>query len=296
VNPERKHSPGATTVGQAIELALFGRERFGTVALLENPHVRVLLVALEPGQEIPLHAPAVDLVVVVADGVGELLVRDRVASLRPGAVAVVPAGEPRGIRTRLARLVLVTLVTPPPGETDHEPAAGAQWPQEREPEPGPAALIRAEHAELRPHLDHLRALADELDAGDEPQLRERLERVVAFLRDGILAHAGVEETTVYPAAGKLLRALGGATGTMVLEHELIGAAVAELEELAAADRYDAATRSELRRSLIGLEAVLRGHFDEEEQVFVPLLEHLTSGESEALAAQLEHAAAKGHEH
>ncbi len=295
MNPEGTHSSSAT-IGQASELAQFGRDRFATKTLLENPHVRVLLVALEPGQEIPLHAPAVDLVVVVADGVGELLVGDRVASLRAGAVAVVPAGQTRGIRARSARLVLVTLVTPPPSETDHAPVAGAQWPQAQEPEPGPGELIRAEHAKLRPHLDHLGALADDLDVGDEQRLRERLDRVVAFLRDGILVHAGVEEATIYPAADKLLRALGGATGTMVLEHELIGARVAELENLAAADRYDGATRAEPRRSLIGLEAVLRGHFDKEERVYLPLLEHLTPGESEALATQLEHAAVEGHEH
>lgn len=211
-------------------------------------------------------------------------------------MAVVPAGETRGIRARSARLVLIAVVTPPPSETDHAPAAGRQWPHEREARADPAAAVRAEHSQLRPHLDHLRVLADELEAGEERQLRERLERVVAFLRDGILAHAGIEETTVYPAAERLLRARGGATRTMVLEHELIAARVAELEGLTAADRYDGPTRADLRRSLISLEAVLRGHFDKEEQVYVPLLEHLTPSESEALTAQLEHAAVRGHEH
>lgn len=73
------------------------------------------------------------------------------------------------------------------------------------------------------------------------------------------------------------------------------AASALLESLAAADRHDAPIRAELRRSLIGLEAALYRHFDEQNQVFVPLLEHLTPRESDALARQLEHAAVKGHE-
>lgn len=64
---------------------------------------------------------------------------------------------------------------------------------------------------------------------------------------------------------------------------------------AARGRHDAPTRAELRRSLIGLEAALYRHFDEENQVFVPLLEHLTPRDSDALARQLEHAAVKGHE-
>jgi quercetin dioxygenase-like cupin family protein/hemerythrin-like domain-containing protein len=272
MNSETEHRSRAT-VGQTRAFAQSGSDRFATRTLLENPHVRVLLVALESGEEFPLHAPGADLLVVVADGVGEILAADRL--LQAGEVAVVPAGQTRGIRARSARLVLVTVVTPPPDETDPAPAASAQWPQVREPACDPAALIRAEHAELRSHLDDLRALADELDVRDEQELRERLERVVAFLRDGILAHAGVEETTLYPAAAKLLRFLGHATRTMVLEHELIAARVAELEGLTAAERYDAPTRAELRRSLISLEAVLRGDFDKEEQVYVPLLEHLT---------------------
>lgn len=284
------------TVGQASGLAQFSRDGFATVTLLENEHVRVMLAAFEPGQEIQLHAPAVDLVVAVAEGAGELLVGDCVYPLRAGAVAVVPAGETRGIRARSARLVLVNVVTPLPSESDHARAAGAGWPRELEQASDPAALIRAEHAELRPHVDHLRVLADDVDASDGRQLRERLDHVVAFLRDGILAHAAIEEATVYPAVDELLRALGGATRTMALEHELIGARIAELERLAAAGSYDAATRAELRRSLTALEAVLRGHFEKEEQVYVPLLAHLTPAESEALAAMLERAAPGGHGH
>jgi quercetin dioxygenase-like cupin family protein/hemerythrin-like domain-containing protein len=297
VNPtQEQEQRSSATVGQARELARFGRDGVTTKALLEHPHVRALLVALEPGQEIPMHAPAVELVVTVADGIGEIRLGDSITPLRAGDVAVVPAGETRGIRARSARLVLIAVLTPPPSEADHAPAADSQWPHEREPESGPASLIRAEHAEPRPHLGHLGVLADELEVREERQLRERLEGVVAFLRDGILAHAGIEEATAYPAAERLLRALGGATGTMVLEHELIAARVAELEGLTAAERYDGPTRAELRRSLIGLEAVLRGHFDKEEQVYLPLLEHLTPCESEALTAQLERAAARGHDH
>ena len=284
-------------VGRASELAQFAPDSFRTVTLLGNEHVRVLLAALEPGQEIPLHAPHVDLVVTVADGVGELLIGERVYPLRAGDVAVVPVGETRGIRARSARLVLVNVVTPPPTEADHaHAAAGAAWPQAPEAAPDPAELIRTEHTELRAHLDHLRALADAVETTDEHVLRDRLGQVVRFLRDGILPHAATEEETVYPAVDRLLRALGGATATMVLEHELIGARVEELDRLAATGGYAAATRAELHRSLIALEAVLRGHFEKEERVYVPLLAYLIPAESAALAAQLEAAAPEAHEH
>jgi quercetin dioxygenase-like cupin family protein/hemerythrin-like domain-containing protein len=276
-------SAPAVTPRQASEVARFATEGFTTTTLFENERVRVLVAALEPGQEIPLHAPQVTLVLTVTERVGELLAEWRAHPLRAGAVAAVPAGKTRGIRARSTRLVLLNVVTLPPGASDHVRAAAARWPEQRRPgKIDPAALTRAQHAELRPHLAHLRGLADELEVGDEQQLRRRLERVTTFLRDGVLSHAAIEEATVYPAADRLLRALGGATGTMSLEHRLIAARVAELERLAAAHSYDMATRGELRRSLTGLEAVLRGHFDKEEQVYVPLLEHLTADESDEL--------------
>ena len=279
-------------VGRARDLAEFAPDAFRAVTLLANEHLRVLLVALEPGQEIPLHAPDVELVVSVADGVGE-----QVHPLRAGDVAVVPAGETRGIRAQTARLVLVNTVTPPPNAADHgRVVAGAAWPQAQAAAADPAELIRAEHATLRTHLGHLQTLADAVESTDADELRERLSQIVRFLRDELLVHAAHEEETVYPAADGLLRALGGATATMTLEHELIAARVAELEQLAETSGYDARTRVALRRSLIALEAVLRGHFEKEERVYVPLLAHLAPAEAETLAAALSPSGHEGHEH
>lgn len=282
------------SVRRASELAPFDSERFAVAPLLAGEHVRVLVAALEPGQEIPVHAPAVDLVLTVADGVGELLAGATVHPLHAGDVAVVPAGTTRGIRARTTRLVLVNVVTPPPTADDHAPVH-AGWPDRRSGR-DPAAMIRAEHAELRPHLDHLRTLADEVVNGEEQPLRDRLTQVLAFLREHVLAHAGVEEQTVYPAAERLLRALGGATRTMALEHELIAARVDTIGRLAAEPRYDRGTRDELRQSLTALQAVLDGHFEKEEQVYVPLLAHLDPAEATALAETLEATAPPGHSH
>jgi quercetin dioxygenase-like cupin family protein len=126
----------SVTVEAAATLARFGPEGFGVVPLLETEHVRVLLAAFEPGQEIPLHAPEVDLVVTVVQGAGELYAGGRVRQLRAGDVAVVPAGEPRGLRARSTRLLVVNTVTPPPGKADHARLdAGAAWPDGHEDEP-----------------------------------------------------------------------------------------------------------------------------------------------------------------
>lgn len=282
-------------VAPASQLAQFDPGRFGIVTLLEDEHLHVLLVALEAGQEIPVHAPEADLVLTVAEGVGELLAGSELHPLHAGDVAVIPAGERRGIRAHTTRLVLVNVVSPPPTPADH--ARGAtRWPQHDDDRADPAALVHAEHAEIRQHLDHLRTLAEDAATADEAALRQRLDHVLAFLRSGVLAHAQVEEATVYPAAERLLRALGGATDTMTLEHEQIRARVQDLEHIADERRYSEAARGRLARSLEALEALLRAHFDKEEQVYLPLLAHLAPTEARALAAALEVAAPEGHQH
>lgn len=120
--------PERLTVARADALAQFKKERFSAVPILRTEHVQVMIVAFEPGQEIPLHAPQVNLVVTVASGSGELYADGRVQALHEGDVALVPAGETRGIRARAERLVLVNTVTPLPGADDHGPVA-ASWPE-----------------------------------------------------------------------------------------------------------------------------------------------------------------------
>jgi quercetin dioxygenase-like cupin family protein len=124
-------------LGRAAELARFSPESFTATPLFKGDQAMALLVALEPGQQIPVHAPAVNLVVTVADGTGDLLAGTDVHPLRVGDVAVVPAGETRSIRARTERLVLVNFVTPLPGSGDHAPTSGG-WPDEADTGAGPS--------------------------------------------------------------------------------------------------------------------------------------------------------------
>lgn len=106
--------------------ASFSPDRFNAVPVGATSRVRVLLVCLEPGQFIPVHRPGVDLTIVVLEGEGRLVAGDHEEDVHPGAMAVVPAGEVRGFLAT-ARLVALTVVTPPPTEQDHaEVAAGLQ--------------------------------------------------------------------------------------------------------------------------------------------------------------------------
>jgi len=284
---------GAPLVGHASELAEFTAEGFGRRVLFGTERFRVILAAFEPDQEIPIHAPAVDLALAVLEGTGELFAGDAVYDLRAGDVAVIPAGQTRGLRARGGRLVALHVVSPPPTAADHAAvAAGAAWPAS-EAAADPGAAIDAEHAELLPHLDHLRQLAARVDEIDEPALRSALDEILGFLRDGILPHAEAEEKALYPEVDSLLRATGGATATMSMDHREIRRLV---EELATAQaRAGGVEREVARRLLYSLEAILRLHFSKETEVYLPLLQRLSGREAAALLEALA-AMPGGHHH
>lgn len=153
-------------------------------------------------------------------------------------------------------------------------------------------VLREEHKELTPHLDHILSLAHDIEPGTDVHLVERIRRVHAFLGDHLLGHARAEEEALYPAVA---RATGApeTTATMSRDHEEIGAmvdALAVVVEGLTGGLIGAAAARELRRLLYGLHAVVRLHFLKEEEVYLPLLdERLTDEEGRALIEALERA-------
>jgi quercetin dioxygenase-like cupin family protein len=276
-----KQSPAF--VGRSAELAGFSPEGFGRRTLAETDHLRVVVAALEDGQEIPLHAPPLDLVMTIVEGTGQVMAGAGVHPVRAGDVIVVPAGETRGLRAFGGRLVAVNVVSPPPGPGDHSHAA-ADWPADEE-APDVAALILEEHSGLFPHLADLGSLAAESAKLEDPDLRARLKEVLVFLRDGLLPHAAEEERSVYPAAEQMLRAVGGATRTMSIDHRFIGQMVEDLEGIGKGPLSEP-ERERVRGLLYGLRALLELHFTKENEVYVPLLNRLSAAERRALHARL----------
>jgi mannose-6-phosphate isomerase-like protein (cupin superfamily) len=55
---------------------------------------------------------------VILEGTGVVVAGDDEASVGPGAIVLVPAGDARGVKAT-TRLVAVHLVSPPPTESDH---------------------------------------------------------------------------------------------------------------------------------------------------------------------------------
>jgi quercetin dioxygenase-like cupin family protein/iron-sulfur cluster repair protein YtfE (RIC family) len=270
-------------VGRAAELAEFSPEGFGRRVLAETDRFRAVVAALEDGQEIPLHAPPLDMVMTIVEGIGQVMAGDQAHAVRAGDVVIVPAGQTRGLRATGGRLVAVNVVSPPPG-ADHHAGSGAAWPVDEE-APDVAALILEEHAGLFPHLDDLGSLASEVTTLGEGELRTRLRDVLTFLRDGLLPHAREEEVSVYPAAEKLLRAVGGATRTMSIDHRFVGEMVEELGGLGEG-LLSRANIESIRRLLYGLQALLQVHFTKENEVYVPLLNRLSPSERHQLYDRL----------
>jgi quercetin dioxygenase-like cupin family protein/hemerythrin-like domain-containing protein len=268
--------------GNVSELAEFG-ESFTPKVLFANDRVKVVLAALEPDQDIPLHAPGVDLAVAVLEGTGDLWVGDRAHPVASGDVAVIPAGAARGVRARGGRLALLHVVSPPPTAADHE-SDRSPWPAGAA-GPDVQASLHDEHQELLPHLDHLRALADEALHLDEESLRNRLGGVLGFLTDVLLPHAAVEERALYPAVDRLLRATGGGSRTMSIDHDEIRERIEQLAGIAR-EPLSETTRPAVARALTQLEAIVRLHFRKEEEAYLPLLSRLSAEEAEELDGAL----------
>jgi quercetin dioxygenase-like cupin family protein len=100
----------------------YDEEQFSAVEVFRSDRLKVVCGYFEPGQFIPVHAPASDVAIHVRSGTG--LVRDGGEEHRvePGDVVVVGADTDRGVTadddTRLEALLVTA---PPPTDAEHEP-------------------------------------------------------------------------------------------------------------------------------------------------------------------------------
>lgn len=267
-------------VGSARALANYTADGFGRRLLAVTDSMKAVLTAFHAGQEIPVHAPPAAMVMSVLDGDGQVRVGNEVSHVRAGDVVTVPAGVARGVLAGPAGLVALHVVSPPPTDADHHRGIVADaWPAAPDPGAAIAAAVSTEHAGLRPSIEALGDLADDVQGLDPTTRQERVDEAVRFLRNELLPHAVAEEAVLYPAAEHVLRARGGAVDTMLIAHRLI----AELT-----DRLEAAgddTRS-LVRLLHEVRAVVLLHLDEEEDVYLPALSGLSEEEAADIAARL----------
>jgi len=132
--------------------------------------------------------------------------------------------------------------------------------------------LRAEHRQLAPHLDNLRAVAASVEAWSATVTR--LHEVVQYLRDHLLTHAAAEEAVLYPAVEQAMGA-PGAMDTMIADHRDIARRIETLVATAAEIGPGPARAEEveeLKGQLYGLWAILQLHMGKEEEVLLPVLE------------------------
>jgi heavy metal translocating P-type ATPase len=137
-----------------------------------------------------------------------------------------------------------------------------------------SARLREEHDELMPKLDSIRDTADLFDASDPVETMSALAQVRSLLVDEILPHEADDERVIYPQVSAVLpgddpMAVMSRTHREIFHLvDVFERQVADLPETGP----EPADLSDLRRTLYSLHAILRLHFDQEEELYFTLRE------------------------
>ncbi|MFP3882336.1 MAG: heavy metal translocating P-type ATPase [Actinomycetota bacterium] len=129
-----------------------------------------------------------------------------------------------------------------------------------------------EHESLRPKLARIRDVADSLDQIPPREAAESLRDVEKLLAEEILPHETADEEDLYPYIAEILPG-EDPMATMSRAHRevfhLVDVLQRQIADLPAEGPEPADTR-DLRRTLYGLHAILRLHFDQEEELYLSL--------------------------
>jgi heavy metal translocating P-type ATPase len=132
------------------------------------------------------------------------------------------------------------------------------------------ARLHAEHQELRPPMVRIRALADALGSMPAAEARLELAQVRGFLVERLVPHEELEDREVFPL---LARAFGNDDVTAALHRthtEIFHLVrfVGRLVDEVGTDGPVAEDLTDLRRVLYGLDAILRLHMAQEEELYL----------------------------
>ena len=133
------------------------------------------------------------------------------------------------------------------------------------------ARLLAEHRDLAPGLAQLRQVADQLDTASPSASRQGLHAVRGFLVDHLLPHELDEDRTIYP---QLATSMGSDTATAALHgtHAEIFHHVRVLDRLVTEldDPIAPEDLTDLRRTLYGIDAIVRLHTAQEEELYLAI--------------------------
>ncbi len=132
--------------------------------------------------------------------------------------------------------------------------------------------LRMEHRELEPSLGRIRTVADRLESFQPAALLVELRTIRRFLSDDLIRHEELEDRTIYPMLARALGtddAISGLHRTHVEIFHLVrlfDRLVSDLPE----DGPAADDQTDLRRVLYGLDAILRLHMAQEEELYLSI--------------------------
>lgn len=137
-----------------------------------------------------------------------------------------------------------------------------------------SARLRAEHDELIPRLSSIQDAADLLDTMTQNESINALKSIESFLVDEVLPHESADEKIIYPQLSMVLPG-DDPMSTMSRTHREIFHLV-DLYQRHLADMSDEgpepADLVDLRRVLYSIHAILRLHFEQEEELYFTLQE------------------------
>lgn len=132
--------------------------------------------------------------------------------------------------------------------------------------------LKAEHNLLIPKLDSIRETADALDAIPPEEALSALKATQALLNEEILPHEADDENEIYPRMAEILPGEDPLASMSRTHREIFH--MVDVFERQMADLQpggpDPADIRDLRRTLYGLHAILRLHFDQEEELYLTL--------------------------
>ena len=148
----------------------------------------------------------------------------------------------------------------------------------------------AEHSRLMPHVDDLRAIADDAAGTTRDALAERLRAEHAFLTAELLPHMAAEQEILHPSFERLMQNRHSMT-PMTRDHDRIRQLLDTMGQLVQPSGTSRVAGSpwllDVRRALYQLYALLKVHLAEEE-MYAPILEHeLTEAQLGAIVAALD---------
>ena len=99
-------------------LKSFGEQNFSPNVVYQSNEIKVVLAYFKKDQFIPVHTPAVDLVLYILEGEAEVVAGDERLNAVKDDLIIIPRGAKRGVKAQ-TELTILHVVQPPPAAEDH---------------------------------------------------------------------------------------------------------------------------------------------------------------------------------